>query len=600
MTIQRSLRLSAARRNTLAACLAAALAAGGAGATGSKYHSADAYRASSDGTIFGALRMASADHTKIAPSDAGMWPALDLPTRPADTIIVTNCSDHDPGSLRDAFATAQGGGVSVIDLTTLQCPDSTITLTTGAISTAQSLIVMGPGQDVLAIDGSNNDRVFISTSGLAIYDLTIAHGVDDQGLGGCVYTNGMLHLLRATVTGCQAGDGSNYHGYGGGAVAGGGLFMQQSTITNNTALAAGVAKGGGAWAAAEVIIEQSTIAENNLVSTIHAKGGGIFASNGATISDSQVLNNAIESDAGHAQGGGIFVSGGDASVTNSIISGNGAHSQASVALGGGMRGGNIELIGSTVDSNDVASGCNACPVLGGGAVGIGQILALSSTVSGNRALSAPGSAGTAAGGGLATGVPGNAGQIGLLNSTVSGNQAIGGGNGGAGFGGGMAGFYGSPVVAFNSTIAFNAASDFAGGFVGDETYAPQLNSTIVANNQAQGLANDISPRNPSDSVTITGSNNLVKAVGAGISFTAEPLHSDPQLLPLAPNGGPTKTHAFGGVSPAIDAGNNIAALPYDQRGCPYARVVGAAADIGSFEVADHLFGDGFDGEPVCP
>ena len=61
------------------------------------------------------------------------------------------------------------------------------------------------------------------------------------------------------------------------------------------------------------------------------------------------------------------------------------------------------------------------------------------------------------------------------------------------------------------------------------------------------------------------------------------LRGDPGLLPLAFNGGPTRTHAIRVDSPVIDAGNNIAQLPFDQRGDGYPRVVGPSADIGAFE-----------------
>ncbi len=59
---------------------------------------------------------------------------------------------------------------------------------------------------------------------------------------------------------------------------------------------------------------------------------------------------------------------------------------------------------------------------------------------------------------------------------------------------------------------------------------------------------------------------------------------DPQLGPLADNGGPTQTFALLTGSPAIDAGSNPAALTSDQRGGNFFRVSGAAADIGAFEL----------------
>jgi hypothetical protein len=68
------------------------------------------------------------------------------------------------------------------------------------------------------------------------------------------------------------------------------------------------------------------------------------------------------------------------------------------------------------------------------------------------------------------------------------------------------------------------------------------------------------------------------------------------LLPLADNGGPTRTHALRAGSPAEDAGNNASGDPSDQRGTGFPRVIGPSADIGAFEGvdADAIFFDGFD------
>lgn len=57
------------------------------------------------------------------------------------------------------------------------------------------------------------------------------------------------------------------------------------------------------------------------------------------------------------------------------------------------------------------------------------------------------------------------------------------------------------------------------------------------------------------------------------------------------------THAIAEGSPAIDTGNNLAALTHDQRGNGFARSAGAATDIGAFErqgAAEVVFADGFD------
>jgi hypothetical protein len=57
---------------------------------------------------------------------------------------------------------------------------------------------------------------------------------------------------------------------------------------------------------------------------------------------------------------------------------------------------------------------------------------------------------------------------------------------------------------------------------------------------------------------------------------------------LAHNGGPTATHALRAGSPALDAGEPSFAPPpdHDQRGDPFARVVGGRIDMGAYERQD--------------
>jgi hypothetical protein len=109
-----------------------------------------------------------------------------------------------------------------------------------------------------------------------------------------------------------------------------------------------------------------------------------------------------------------------------------------------------------------------------------------------------------------------------------------------------------------------------------------MQSTIIAANKAssRGVTDLVNGRLP---ITVTGANNLVGEISPNITLPPDTLRGDPGLLPLAFNGGPTRTHATRPDSPVIDAGNNIAQLDSDQRGDGYERVVGPSADIGAFE-----------------
>jgi hypothetical protein len=99
--------------------------------------------------------------------------------------------------------------------------------------------------------------------------------------------------------------------------------------------------------------------------------------------------------------------------------------------------------------------------------------------------------------------------------------------------------------------------------------------------------------------TVSGASNLVpNAPGLPAEMPGDTLTADPQLLPLANNGGLTPTHALAAGSVALDAGNNAIGLVFDQRGDGYLREVGAP-DIGAFEQqspedGDLIFRDGFD------
>jgi hypothetical protein len=232
---------------------------------------------------------------------------------------------------------------------------------------------------------------------------------------------------------------------------------------------------------------------------------------------------------GSARDGGGIRNLGTLSVSNSTISGN------SGAFGGG-----IQNLGTLSVSNSTISG-NFSSYYGGGIANYGQLTVSNSTLSGN---SSP-----YVGGGIA-----NYGQLTVTNSTLSGNHS-------SYYGGGIANL--GQLTVTNSTLSGNS-STHGGGILNANTSTLTVNNSIVANSPAGG---DISG-------SYTGSHNLTGTVALG---------------PLADNGGPTQTMALLPGGPAIDAGDNTLAvdaigqlLTTDQRG--FARISGAAVDIGAFEV----------------
>jgi hypothetical protein len=109
-----------------------------------------------------------------------------------------------------------------------------------------------------------------------------------------------------------------------------------------------------------------------------------------------------------------------------------------------------------------------------------------------------------------------------------------------------------------------------------------LESTIVADNTCGVGAVDEDLMVLDDTLPpVEGEDNLVTS--ANVPLPADTIDADPMLLPLADNGGHTQTHAFATGSPAIDTGNNVAGLAYDQRGPGFSRTSGTHTDIGAFE-----------------
>lgn len=77
-------------------------------------------------------------------------------------------------------------------------------------------------------------------------------------------------------------------------------------------------------------------------------------------------------------------------------------------------------------------------------------------------------------------------------------------------------------------------------------------------------------------------NNLESGNSCGFNGPMDLINTDPDLLPLADNGGPTKTMALTPCSPAVDAAYDGACEPADQRGVT--RPEGSHCDIGAYEM----------------
>lgn len=417
----------------------------------------------------------------------------------------------------------------------------------GDLDITDDLMITGAGTVSTIIDGGALDRVIeiLSPAVVSISSLTIQNG-DVLGLGGGISNRGTLTLIDTTVVGNTASS------FGGGIVNYGDLAIDGSDVILNVA---GADSGGisntfegsveiidsrignntAAVAAGGLGNDGVMTAINTIVSGNSADVAGGIGNNGTmTVTNSTIINNTGTSDSG-----GIGNSAtGTMEITGSTISGN-----TSETFGGIGNGGMMTITDSIVRFNSAT-------IVGGGISNGGPMTIESSTISNNSAEVA---------GGIVNGLQGT---MTVTNSTISGNIAV--NSGGALNIGAM--------TLINSTVSNNSAEE-GGGLNNAATLT--MKNTIVANNNVGNCTGN--------GEFISEGDNLEDANTCGFTAASDLPNVDPQLGPLADNGGPTETHALLPGSPAIDAVIDGCPPPdTDQRGV--SRPQGVACDIGALEL----------------
>ena len=408
--------------------------------------------------------------------------------------------------------------------------------------------------------GYGNDTITFSIGGTITLSSSLPNIIDAAGLtinGGSAVTisgNNAVRVLQVN-SGAALTLQNLVIANGNASLLSGGLYnLGTATISNSTFSNNLGSFGGGIdnESSGTLTISNSTFSGNSATNS----GGAVSSSGTMTVSNSTISGNSANTLAG-----GIAIFGGTVTVSNSTISGNSANT-----LAGGLvnNGGTMTINNSTISGNSADSG-------GGIYNGSGSTVTVSnSTISGNSASST-------FGGGLYN----NGGAATISNSTISGNSAS--------SGGGIFNTSSGTVTVSNSTISANSAS--SGGGIRNFSGTLTLANSIVANSLAGG--------NCAGSIT-NGGHNLDSGTSCGWGSSNGSLsNTNPQLGPLANNGGPTRTHALLQGSPAIDQGNNSLLppdsadqdgdgntgepIPFDQRGPGHLRIVGGTVDIGAFE-----------------
>jgi hypothetical protein len=548
----------------------------------------------------------------LAASSAAGAAAILAPAAQADTFTVGNKTDNDPNSLRDAVAQANTTpGSDTVDASGIS---GTITLTTGYLAVDDSVTIIGPGAGSLTVSGDANgsnqpdpgdSSIFrISEVGsdevnVAISGMTLAEGDDVNALyyGGAIGNQGAgLSLDHVSLTdNVGRGIGGALSSSGDGVISitnsdvsdnssyssGGGIFMdsygpgsvtiEDTTMTGNQA-GVGATPGSFSGYGGALTLTAQTAALNHVTitgnSAVGDGGGSVFPSPSAlgpthiSVTDSTIRSNEA-SDGG---AGGLSLSGGD--LIRSTVSGNSApDGTGGVSItSGSIRSSTVS--GNTGRTGGVGAFAQVSPYFPGPA----GVDIVDSTITGNIAKSSPGAYppyspyGGRGGGVLATGE-----KVSIANSTIDGNSANRGGGG---------------VDAVDTDPSYADPVD-------DSDNATVISSSIVSNNTVSGSPGDLGTgaADPSGGVPDPGPNEATFSavsslieVPAGAPLTnvggTSKLGVDPQLGPLAANGGPTRTLLPGPGSPVIDAGV-AKGLATDQRGFTRKVDLGAANSAGS-------------------
>jgi CSLREA domain-containing protein len=333
-----------------------------------------------------------------------------------------------------------------------------------------------------------------------------------------------VELAGLTISGGQAPGAS-----GGGILNAGSLSLEDVLLADNSA-----AEGGAIVTSGPLEILRGELHGNRA----DGDGGALLALPGSHVSLNDV---GLHGNTAGSQGGAIATTA-PLTMTGVLLSANSAADGGALAI----QGADATVRDSELSGNQVSGD-------GGAIWSNGTLALLGSTVAENRAGN---------GGAIDAG-----GTLSLTNSTVSGNRASGDGGGITSRG----------VLALTATTVAANAADTGGGGLAVLAGSATLTSTLLAGNQAAVGPDCLG-------VLASGGANLLEQT-ASCQLTAADnlLQVDPQLQPLADNGGPGRTHALPAGSPAVDAvsDGNCATLT-DGRGVN--RPIGTRCDIGALEL----------------
>lgn len=460
----------------------------------------------------------------------------------------------------------EGSGAVLRTLGTLQVHDNVVTATqAGGVAVAR-------GGGIALRDGA---RVDASDQGIEIRDNVVvvvatepaASFVSGGGLD-CVdgtvdLANGDVLRNRSTFSGTVDVEAT---------AVGGGLALDDCSLTidgtilmSNAVAATGgqlvlLATGGAVNAVASTIAVHRAQILSNFVLFQHGGTGSVAFGSGAGIYMQRVVGDIENSD-----------------VSTNVIDGASV-SASSVGVGGGLcvdtdtlGPSDVRVASSTISGNvvDLETEFGGTLAIGGGVflgavhgVGPGKLVLENTTVSGNSLLSSSKNV-LNVGAGVGLNDADASRQLHIIHTTITDNEAFGGGPQSEGGGIGTLGPVSDTVTLQNSLVFGNRAG-----------------TASVRNCSAPNAAIRIRGTNFIGGLDLDACNVILTPGASSIEST------DPEMGPLADNGGSTQTHAISSTSPARDVARaedctsaDGAVLSQDQRGLPR-----STCDVGAFEV----------------
>ncbi|MFZ1426924.1 MAG: right-handed parallel beta-helix repeat-containing protein [Geminicoccaceae bacterium] len=295
------------------------------------------------------------------------------------------------------------------------------------------------------------------------------------------------------------------------------------------------------------------------------RGGGILVEENSRLA----LANGVVTRNSADRGAGVSVV---QPASARLLLGTLVSRNTAATVAGGIHGsGALELTDVSIEDNTAGDGAGGAWI---GGIALLERVAVSGNV-GQTRLTGPTLADPVRGQEYAGGLRVAAeGRLTLRNSTISGNSGRGLSNSGS-------------ATLTNVTVTNNSSGLYNCGAECLILFARlTLENSIVAGNNTE-FSGHIFDRNCTSAITSLG-HNLDSGTTCGLGGPGDLAGVDPQLEPLAKNGGLTRTHALPPSSAAVDAASSGSCVPYDQRGVRR-QGQGSACDIGAYEYQTQSF-----------